>query len=196
MQHLAAAAAASLQSCLILCNPIDGSPPGSPITGILQARTLEWVAISFSNAWKWKVKVKSLSHVRLLTILWTEACQAPPSTEFSRQKSTGVGCHCLLRTSCYFYLFCSFLFAFCSFLWRIVFIFHFTTIIVNNEKNKVQFSCSVMSDSLWSHGLTGEPGVLKSMGLKKKIISHTGYFFLIFLEFTICILNLSLSTFN
>ena len=60
------AAAKSLQSCPTLCDPIDGSPPGSPIPGILQARTLEWVAISFSNAWKWKGKVKSLSHVRLL----------------------------------------------------------------------------------------------------------------------------------
>ena len=62
----AAAAAKSLQSCLILWDPIDGSPRGSPVPGILQARTLEWVAISFSNAWKWKVKVKSLSRVRLL----------------------------------------------------------------------------------------------------------------------------------
>ena len=61
----AAAAAKSLQSCLTLCNPIDGSPPGFPIPGILQARTLEWVAISFSDAWKWKEKVKSLSRVRL-----------------------------------------------------------------------------------------------------------------------------------
>ena len=58
------AAAKSLQSCLTLCDPIDGRPPGSPVPGILQARTLEWVAISFSNAWKWKVKVKSLSRVR------------------------------------------------------------------------------------------------------------------------------------
>ena len=58
-----AAAAKSLQSCPTLCDPIDGSPPGSPVPGILQARTLEWVAISFSNAWKWKVKVKSLSRV-------------------------------------------------------------------------------------------------------------------------------------
>ena len=64
--HHAAAAAASLQSCLTLCDPIDSSPPGSPVPGILQARTLEWLAISFSNAWKWKVKVKSLSHVQLL----------------------------------------------------------------------------------------------------------------------------------
>ena len=138
------AAAKSLQSCLTLCDPIDGSPPGSPVPGILQARTLEWVAISFSNAWKWKVKLKSLSHTRLLATPWTAAHQAPPSLGFSRQehwsglpfpspmhesekwnwsrsvmsdsspphglqptrllrpwdfpgKSTGVGCHCLLR---------------------------------------------------------------------------------------------------
>ena len=83
---LTAAAAKSLQSCPTLCDPIDGSPPGSPIPGILQARTLEWVAISFSNAWKWKVKVKSLIHVRLLTTPWTAAYQAPPSMGFSRQE--------------------------------------------------------------------------------------------------------------
>ena len=82
----AAAAAKLLQSCLTLCDPIDGSPPGSPVPGILQARTLEWVAISFSNAWKWKVKVKSLSRVRLLATPWTAAHQAPPSMGFSRQK--------------------------------------------------------------------------------------------------------------
>ena len=82
----AAAAAKSLQSCLTLCDPIDGSPPGSPVPGILQARTLEWVAISFSNAWKWKVKVKPLSHVRLLAIPWTAAYQALPSMGFSRQE--------------------------------------------------------------------------------------------------------------
>ena len=93
----AAAAAKSLQSCPTLCDPMEGSPPGSPIPGILQARTLEWVAISFSNAPKWKVKVKSLSRVRLLATPWTAAYQAPPSMGFSRQKSTGVGCHCLLR---------------------------------------------------------------------------------------------------
>ena len=69
-----------------LCDPIDGSPPGSPIPGTLQARTLEWVAISFSNAWKWKVKVKSLSHVRLPATPWTAAYQAPPSMGFSRQE--------------------------------------------------------------------------------------------------------------
>ena len=81
-----AAAAKSLQSCPTLCDPIDGSPPGSPVPGILQARTLEWVAISFPNAWKWKVKVKSLSRVRLLATPWTAAFQAPPSMGFSRQE--------------------------------------------------------------------------------------------------------------
>ena len=81
-----AAAAKSLQSCPTLCDPIDGSPPGSPIPGILQARTLEWVAISFSNAWKWKVNVESLSRVRLLATPWTAAHQAPPSMGFSRQE--------------------------------------------------------------------------------------------------------------
>ena len=78
--------AKSLQSCPTLCDPIDGSPPGSPVPGILQARTLEGVAISFSNAWKWKVKVKSLSRIRLLATPWTAAHQAPPSTGFSRQE--------------------------------------------------------------------------------------------------------------
>ena len=92
----AAAAAKSLQSCPTLCNPIDRSPSGSPIPGILQARTLEWVAISFSNAWKWKVKVKSLSRVRLLATPWTAAYQAPPPWHFPG-RSTGVGCHCLLQ---------------------------------------------------------------------------------------------------
>ena len=81
-----AAAAKSLQSCPTLCNPIGGSPPGSTVPGILQARTLEWVAISFSNAWKWKVKAKSLSRVRLLVTPWTAAYQAPLSMGFSRQE--------------------------------------------------------------------------------------------------------------
>ena len=82
----AAAAAKLLQSCPTLCDPIDGSPQGSPIPGILQARTLEWVAISFSNAWKWKVKAKSLSPVWLLGTSWTTAHQAPPPMGFSRQE--------------------------------------------------------------------------------------------------------------
>ena len=79
-------AAKSLQSCPTLCDPIDGSPTGFPVPGILQARTLEWVAISFSNAWKWKVKVKSLSRVWLLATPWTAAYQAPPSMGISRQE--------------------------------------------------------------------------------------------------------------
>ena len=79
-------AAKLLQSCPTLCDPIDGSPPGSPVPGILQARTLEWVAISFSNAGKWKVKVKSLSRVRLFATPWTAAYQAPLSMGFSRQE--------------------------------------------------------------------------------------------------------------
>ena len=83
--HHAAAAAKLLQSCPTLCDPIDGSPPGSPIPGVLQARTLEWVAISFSNAWKWKVKVKLLSRVWLLGTPWTAAHQAPLPMGFSRQ---------------------------------------------------------------------------------------------------------------
>ena len=82
----AAAAAKSLQSCLTLCDPIVGSPPGSALPGILQARTLEWVAISFSSEWKWKVKGKSLSRVRLLATPWTVAYQAPLSMGFSRQE--------------------------------------------------------------------------------------------------------------
>ena len=99
----AAAAAKSLQSCLTLCDPIDGSPPGSSIPGILQARTLEWVAISFSNAWKWSRSVVSDS----------PRPHGPQPTRFLRpwdlpDKSTGVGCHCLLQHSgdiwTYFYL--------------------------------------------------------------------------------------------
>jgi len=86
LKPAAAAAAKSLQSCLTLCDPIDGSPPGSPTPGILQARTLEWVAISFPNAWKWKVKVKSLSCVRLLATPRTAAYQAPLSMVFSSQE--------------------------------------------------------------------------------------------------------------
>ena len=80
------AAAKSLQLCPTLCDPTDGSLPGSPVPGILQARKLEWVAISFSNVWKWKVTVKSLSHVWLLATPWTAAYQIPPSMGFSRQE--------------------------------------------------------------------------------------------------------------
>jgi len=79
-----AAAAKSLQPCLTRYNPIDGSPPGSPVPGILQARTLEWVVISFSKSWKWKLKVNSLSRVWLLVTPWTAAHQAPLSMGVSR----------------------------------------------------------------------------------------------------------------
>ena len=85
-KNIVTATAKSLQSCQTLCDPIEGSLPGSTVPGILKARTLEWVAISFSNAWKWKVKVKSLSHVRLLATPWTAAYQVPPSMGFSRQE--------------------------------------------------------------------------------------------------------------
>ena len=101
LSKTAAATAKSLQSCPTLCDSIDGSPPGSPIPGILQARTLEWVAISFSNAWKWKVKVKLLSRIRLLATPWTVAYQAPPSIGFSRQEywSGGAIAFSLSKTS-------------------------------------------------------------------------------------------------
>ena len=82
------AAAKPLQSCPTVCDPIDSTPPGSSVPGILQARILEWVAISFSNAWKWKVKVKvkSLSRVWTLATPWTAAHQTPLSMGFSRQE--------------------------------------------------------------------------------------------------------------
>ena len=84
--YIYAAAAKWLQSCPTLCNPIDGSPPGSPVPGILQARTLEWVAISFSNAWKWELKVKSLSCIWLLSDPMDCSPPGPPPTGFSRQE--------------------------------------------------------------------------------------------------------------
>ena len=96
--HSAAAAAKSLQLCLTLCDPTDGSPPGSPVPGILQARTLECVAISFFNACKWKVKVKSLSHVRLWRPHGLQPTRLLHPWDFPG-KSTGVGCHFLLRFS-------------------------------------------------------------------------------------------------
>ena len=98
------AAAKSLQLCPTLCDPIDGSSPGSPIPGILQARTLEWVAISFSNAWKWKVKVKLLSRVRLLGPHGLQPTRLHRPWDFLG-KSTGVGCHCL-RTY-HYYMHCN-----------------------------------------------------------------------------------------
>ena len=95
----AAAAAKSLQSCPTLCDPIDGSPSGFPVPGILQARILEWVAISSSNAWNWKVKVKLLSRVQLVATPWTAAYQAPLSMGFSRLEYWS-GVHCLLQFKC------------------------------------------------------------------------------------------------
>ena len=86
LQDHAAAGAKLLQLCATLCDLIDGSPPGSTVPGILQARTLEWVAIFFSSVWKWKVKVKLFSCVQLLATPWTAAYQAPPSMGFSRQE--------------------------------------------------------------------------------------------------------------
>ena len=87
MQQISIAAAAKLlQTCPTLRDPVDGSPPASPVSGIPQARVLEWVAISFSNAWKWKLKVKSLSRARLFATPWTAAYQAPPPMGFSRQE--------------------------------------------------------------------------------------------------------------
>ena len=80
------AAATSLQLCLTLCDPMACSLPGVSIPGILQSRTLEWVTISFSNAWKWNVKVKSLSRVWLLATPWTAAHQVSPSMGFSGQQ--------------------------------------------------------------------------------------------------------------
>ena len=94
----AAAGAKSLQSCPTLCDPMDCSLPGFSVHGILQARTLEWVAISFSNAWKWKVKVKSLSRVQLLATRWTAAYQRLLHPWDFPGNTTGVGCHCLLPT--------------------------------------------------------------------------------------------------
>ena len=91
----AAAAAKSLQSCPTLCDPIDGSPPGSPVPGILQVRTLEWVAISFSNAWKWKMKVKSLGCVHSSRPHGLLPTRPLRPWDFLG-KSTGVGCHRLL----------------------------------------------------------------------------------------------------
>ena len=114
-----ATAAKSLQSCPTLCDPIDGSPPGSPIPGIFQARTLEWIAISFFNAWKWKVKVKSLSRVQLLATRWTAAYKAPPSMGFSRQEYwSGLPFPSPMH-----------------------------------ESEKWKWSSSVVSDSVWPHGL-------------------------------------------
>ena len=107
LRSAASAAAKSLQLCPILCDPRDDSLPGSPVPGILQARTQEWVAISFSNAWKWKVKVKSLSRVWLVEIPWTAAYRASPSMGFSMQEyQSGLPLPSpILRATYYYYIF-------------------------------------------------------------------------------------------
>ena len=97
----------SLQSCPTLCDSIDGSPPGFPVPRILQARTLEWVAISFSNAWRWKVKVKSVSRVQLLATPWTAAYKAPPIHGISQARALEWGAIAFSNAwkwGCYFYL--------------------------------------------------------------------------------------------
>ena len=149
-----AAAAKSLQSCPTLCDPIDSSPPGFPIPGILQARTWEWVAISFSNAWKWKVKVKSLSCVQLLATPWIAAYQAPPPMGFSRQEYwSGVPLPSPV---------CNYIVSLIMFpLWlAIVIIFYFFIWLLTVKTDKhllwlwlLLFNHSVVSDSLWPHGL-------------------------------------------
>ena len=141
----AAAAAKSLQLCPTLCNPIDASPPGSLVPGILQARILEWVAISFSNAWKGKVKVKLLGRVRLLVIPWTAAYQAPPPMGFSRQEYWS-GCHCLLHFSLIgYYKILSIYFLCSSMLLLLLYIYTHT------YKYMWKVKVLVMSSSLWPH---------------------------------------------
>ena len=88
IDYVVAAAAILLQSCLILCDPLDNSSLGSSIPGVLQARILEWVAISFSNA----CMLSHFSCVRLCAILWT-AAPRPLCPQDSLGKNTGVGCH-------------------------------------------------------------------------------------------------------
>ena len=124
-------AAKSLQLCLTLCDPRNGSPSGSPVPGILQARTLEWVAISFSNAWKWKVKVKLLSRVQLLATPWTTAYRLLCPSDFPG-KSTGVGCYCLLLFNVTFSF--SRLLFFLSFLFLKILYHIYTLKVVVNQK--------------------------------------------------------------
>ena len=142
IKHVAAAAAKSLQLCPTLCDPIEGSPPGSAIPGILQARTLEWVAISFSSALKWKVKVKSLSRVWLSVIPWTATYQVSPSMEISRQEYwSGVPLPSPIKHVTYT-------------------LFTFYALLIKHYLYrkyvcwwKWKWSCSVVSDSLPPHGL-------------------------------------------
>ena len=146
---VAAAAAKSLHPCPTLCDPIDSSSPGSPVPGILQARILEWVAISFSNAWK-KVKVKSLSRVQLFATPWTAAYQAPPSMGFSRREYwSGLPLPSPLYGWVLFY---------CVYMPHLLcpFTSHFHAL----EKEMATHS-SVLA---WRIPGTGEPGELPSMG--------------------------------
>ena len=145
----AAAAAKSLQSCPTLWDPIDGSPPGSTVPVILWARTQDWVAISFSNAWKWKVKVKSLSHIWPLATPWTAAHQAPPSMGFSRQEYwSGVPLPSLNRTL--------------PSNKKNGPLIHINSLLIKRSQLKqcspydlccAVLSHEIMSDSLWPHGL-------------------------------------------
>ena len=121
-----------------LCDPIDGSPRGSPVPGILQARTLEWVAISFSNARKWKVKVKSLSYVRLLATPWIAAYQAPPSMGYSRQEY-----------------------------WSRVPLPSPPTLLFFNSGLYIMYNITYIYIYVHKHICTGRPGVLQSMGSQR-----------------------------
>ena len=156
------AAAKSLQSCPTLCDPIDSSPPGFPVPEVLQARTLEWVAISFFNVWNWKVKVKSLSRVRLFVTPWTAAHQAPPSMGFSRQEYwSGVplpsppGPIVLSKSSKKTETHSSYIMHFYQSIWVISKKTNVTIRLwpIKGFFSSVQFNYSVMSDSLWPHGL-------------------------------------------
>ena len=129
---VAAATAKSLQSCPTLCDPIDGSPPASPVPGILQARTLEWVAISFSNAWKWKVKVKLLSRVQLLVTPWTVAHQTPPFVKRLKNKMILL-CVCVCLKCLFFFLFYYYFFYFTILYWFC----HISTWICHFENSNV-----------------------------------------------------------
>ena len=152
-----AVAAKSLQLCPTLCDSIDGSPPGSPVPGIRQARTLEWVAISSSNAWKWKVKVKSPSCVRLLATPWTAAYQATPSMGFSRQEYwSGVPFR-----SAFNYIF----FSKCL---RLV--FSYLSVKMSEDR-------SVVSDSLQPHGLYSLPGSSVHGIFQAIVLGWTAIFF-------------------
>ena len=142
-----AAPAKLLQSCLTLCDPIDSSPPGSAIPGILQARTLEWVAISFSNAWKWKVKVKSLSHIWLFATPWTAAYQAPPSMGFSRQEYwSGVP----LPSPNWSTMLCNYccIAKWLSYTYVCIFFFIFFSIIVYHTDSESSYLCSTVEPCL------------------------------------------------